>query len=221
LKQPNLKKFEIDNFRICIKMQRIIVCFVWSRAMGAKFRWTLAIFVVTPVALAAAPPADFYAVPMAACVPTGQSSSQSVLFNSAGEASFREGSSGEIILTCQIPQTLSKFKRLVVRYKDDGLQNSGSQVVAAFRRKTIIYGGLIADRDSTVETVVEINTNTFTSPLVSPQGYRDSQAYASGSQLSVSLDHRKYVYYVQVNMRRPSNATGPVTVAYIALDSQS
>src|SRR5829696_6046187 len=72
---------------------------------------------------------DFYGVNMVACVPTGQTSAQSVLFNSGGDASFRDGGFGEIILTCAIPNTLSRITKMTVRYKDDGVRGAGSQVV--------------------------------------------------------------------------------------------
>ena len=85
---------------------------------------------------------------MASCVPTGQTSAQSVLFNSAAEASFRDEGTGEIILTCPIPQTLSRITLMTVRYKDDGVPNAGSQVVTALRQKRYVFNGITEGVDS-------------------------------------------------------------------------
>ena len=34
---------------------------------------------------------------------------------------------------------------------------------------------------------------------------------------TLTFDHRKFFYYIQVNMRRPAGTSGPVTVAYVTL----
>jgi hypothetical protein len=85
-------------------------------AMGLKtiFAFTLAL---APGTLSAAALDNFYGVAMASCVPTGQTSAQSVLFNSAAEASFRDGGTGEIILTCPI---CSATIRIVAGDDQDG-----------------------------------------------------------------------------------------------------
>jgi hypothetical protein len=34
---------------------------------------------------------------------------------------------------------------------------------------------------------------------------------------TLTFDHRKFFYYLQVNMRRPAGTTDPLTVAYVTL----
>jgi hypothetical protein len=184
--------------------------------MGFKtiFALTLAL---APSTLSAAALDNFYGVAMASCVPTGQTSAESVLFNSAAEASFRDGGTGEIILTCPIPQTLSRISLMTVRYKDDGVLNAGSQVVTALRQKKYVFNGISEGVDSTPETIAEADTNTFVPPVVSPQGYRDFQKNVLTTNGTLNFDHRTFFYYIQVNMRRPAGTTGPVTVAYVTL----
>ena len=172
---------------------------------------------LAPGTLSAAALDDFYGVAMASCVPTGQTSAQSVLFNSAAEASFRDGGTGEIILTCPIPQTLSRISMMTVRYKDDGVLNAGSQVVTALRQKRYVFNGISEGVDSTPETIVETDSNAFVPPVVSPQGYRDHQKNVLTTNGTLTFDHRKFFYYIQVNMRRPAGTTGPLTVAYVTL----
>lgn len=186
--------------------------------MGLKtiFALTLALALAPGTTLSAAALDNFYGVAMASCVPTGQTSAQSVLFNSAAEASFRDGGTGEIILTCPIPQTLSQIRLVTVRYKDDGVLNAGSQVVTALRRKRYVFNGT-EGVDSTPETIVETDSNAFVPPVVSPQGYRDHQKNVLTTNGTLTFDHRTFFYYIQVNMRRPAGTTGPVTVAYVTL----
>lgn len=187
--------------------------------MRFKTTFALAMMLAPATALPAAGLSNFYGVSMAACVPTGQTSAASVLFNSAAEASFRDGAFGEIILTCPIPNTLSGVKSFIVRFKDDGTLGGGSQVVTALRRKsyTFNYISSSASTDSTTSTVAEADSNAFVSPVVSPQGYRDFQKFLLPSQGTYAFDHRKFFYYIQVNMRRPAGTAGPVTVAYVNL----
>jgi hypothetical protein len=185
--------------------------------MGLKtiFALTLALALAPGTTLSAAALDNFYGVAMASCVPTGQTSAQSVLFNSAAEASFRDGGTGEIILTCPIPQTLSQISLMTVRYKDDGVLNAGSQVVTALRQKRYVFNGTTEGVDSAPETIVEADSNAFVPPVVSPQGYRDLQTNVTNGTLT--FDHRNFFYYIQVNMRRPAGTTGPLTVAYVTL----
>jgi hypothetical protein len=172
---------------------------------------------LAPGTLSAAALDNFYGVAMASCVPTGQTSAQSVLFNSAAEASFRDGGTGETILTCPIPQTLSQISLMTVRYKDDGVLNTGSQVVTALRRKSYVFNGITEGVDSTTETIVEADSNAFVPPVVSPQGFRDFQKNVLTTNGTMTFDHRNFFYYIQVNMRRPAGTTSPVTVAYVTL----
>jgi len=160
---------------------------------------------------------NFYGVNMMACVPTGQTSAQSVLFNSGGDASFRDGAFGEIILTCAIPYTLSGIKLMTVRYKDDGVHGAGSQVVTALRQRRYVFNGISEGVDSNPSTIAETDSNAFVPPVVSPQGYRDHQRNVLPTNGTLTFDHRHFFYYIQVNMRRPAGTTGPVTVAYVTL----
>lgn len=187
--------------------------------MGLKiiFALTLPLALAPATTLSAAALDDFYGVAMASCVPTGQTSAQSVLFNSAAEASFRDGSTGEIILTCPIPQTLSRISKMTVRYKDDGVLNAGSQVVTALRQKRYVFNGITEGVDSAPETIAETDSNAFVPPVVSPQGYRDHQKNVLTTNGTLTFDHRKFFYYIQVNIRRPAGTTGPLTVAYVTL----
>jgi len=160
---------------------------------------------------------NFYGVNMVACVPTGQTSAQSVLFNSGGDASFRDGGFGEIILTCAIPNTLSRITKMTVRYKDDGVRGAGSQVVTALRQRRYVFNGISEGVDSAPSTIAETDSNAFVPPVVSPQGYRDHQKNVLPTNGTLTFDHRQFFYYIQVNMRRPAGTTGPVTVAYVTL----
>ena len=109
--------------------------------MRLKSIFALTLVLAPMTALSGAGLDNFYGVTMAACVPTGQTSAHSLLFNSAGEASFRDGGFGEIILTCPIPNTLARITRMTVRYKDDGGRAAGSQVVTALRQKRMSSTG--------------------------------------------------------------------------------
>jgi hypothetical protein len=177
----------------------------------------LTLTLASATTLSAAALEDFYGVAMASCVPTGQTSTQSVLFNSAAEASFRDGGAGEIILTCPIPPTLSRISKMTVRYKDDGVLNAGSQVVTALRQKKYVFNGITVGVDSVPETIASTDSNTFVPPVVSPQGYRDHQKNVLPTNGTLTFDHRKFFYYIQVNMRRPTGTTSPVIVAYVTL----
>jgi hypothetical protein len=185
--------------------------------MRFKTIFALTLMVAPVAAVSAAGLDNFYGVSMAACVPTGQTSSQSVLFNSAGEASFRDGGSGEIILTCPIPNTLTRISKMTVRYKDDGVPGAGSQVVTTLRQKRYAFNGVTGGVDSATSTIAEADSNAFVPPIISPQGYRDHQKNVLPTNGTLTFDHRKFFYYIQVNMRRPAGATGPVTVAYVTL----
>lgn len=180
--------------------------------MRLKTIFALTAVLAPATTLSAAGLDNFYGVNMAACVPTGQTSAQSLLFNSAGDASFRDGGFGEIILTCPIPNTLARITKMTVRYKDDGVRGAGSQVVTALRQKRYVYNAPGAGVDAAPSTIAEADSNAFVPPIVSPQGYRDHQ-----KDVAVTLNHRRFFYYIQVNMRRPAGTTGPVSVAYVTL----
>ncbi len=187
--------------------------------MRPKTMFALTIVLAPMATLSAAGLDNFYGVNMAACVPTGQSLAQSLLFNSAGDASFRDGGFGEIILTCPIPNTLTRITKMTVRYKDDGVRGAGSQVVTALRQKRYVFNGITGGVDAAPSTIAETDSNAFVPPVVSPQGYRDHQkgVHPTVANGVVTLNHRRNFYYLQVNMRRPVGTTGPVTVAYVTL----
>ena len=185
--------------------------------MGRKKLILAASLLLVPGSVGAAAPDNFYGVAPAACVQTGQTAAQSIVFNSAGEASFRDGASGEIILTCPVPSSLSHAKTITVRYKDDGLLRAGTRVVFALRRKSYVFNGVTGDRDSSAETISSVDSDLFASPIVSPQGYRDNQKNLTINNSDLTFDHRKFFYYIQINMTKPSNSAQPVTVAYVQL----
>lgn len=185
--------------------------------MRPKTIISLAAVLAPATTLSAAGLDTFYGVNMAACVPTGQTSAQSLLFNSAGDASFRDGGFGEIILTCPIPNTLTRISKMTVRYKDDGVRGAGSQVVTALRQKRYVFNGVTGGVDAAPSTIAEADSNAFVPPVVSPQGYRDHQKNVLPTNGVLTLNHRRFFYYIQVNMRRPAGTTGPVSVAYVTL----
>lgn len=185
--------------------------------MRLKTILALTVVLVPATTLSAAGLDTFYGVTMATCVPTGQTSAQSLLFNSAGDASFRDGGFGEIILTCPIPNTLTRITTMRVRYKDDGVRGAGSQVVTALRQKRNVVNGISEGVDSAPSTITEADSNAFIPPVVSPQGYRDHQKSVLTTPGALTLNHRRNFYYLQVNMRRPAGTTGPVAVAYVTL----
>jgi hypothetical protein len=171
-----------------------------------------------PITAASAAGLDtFFGVNAAACVPTGQTSAQSVLFNSAADASFRAGGFGEIILTCPIPNTLARITKMTVRYKDDGVRGAGSQVVVALRQKRYVFNGISSGVDSAPTTIAEADTNAFVPPVVSPQGYRDFQKNVGPNNGTLTFDHRRFFYYLQINMRLPQGSNAPVSVGSITL----
>jgi len=201
-----------------IHIKLVGACFPFrSVALRRKTLFALTAALALPTSLSAAGLDNFYGVNMAACVPAGQTSAQSVLFNSAGDAAFRDGGFGEIILTCAIPNTLSRITKMTVRYKDDGLRGAGSQVVTALRQKRYVFNGVSEGVDAAPSTIAEADSNTFVPPVVSPQGYRDFQKNVLSTNGTLIFDHRRFFYYIQVNMRRPAGTTGPVTVAYVTL----
>jgi hypothetical protein len=185
--------------------------------MNRKTIFAVGMMLATPASLSAAGLDNFYGVNMAACVPTGQTSAQSLLFNSAGDASFRDGAYGEIILTCPIPNTLARISKMTVRYKDDGVGGAGSQIITALRQKRYVYNEISSGVDAAPTTIAEADSNVFVPPIVSPQGYRDYQKNVLPTAGTLTFNHRQFFYYIQVNMRRPPGSTGPVSVAYVTL----
>jgi len=167
--------------------------------MRLKIAIALTMAVAPVTAVSAAGLDTFYGVNAAACVPTGQTSAQSMLFNSAADASFRAGGFGEIILTCPIPNTLARITKMTV---------------VALRQKRYVFNGISTGVDAAPSTISEADTNAFVPPIVSPQGYRDFQKNVGPT---LTFDHRRFFYYLQINMRLPQGSSGPVSVGSITL----
>ena len=126
----------------------------------------------------------------AACVPTGQTISGTGTFNSAGDAKFPAGRLGEIILTCQVSQAVRSANFLLVTYRDTDGPGSQVQLRAALRRKDLATGA-VADVPGAI-----FDSN---SQSASPGNLRRGAPIVSCGQ-GFTFDHRRFTYYVQVNM---------------------
>ena len=82
--------------------------------------------------------------------------------------------------------------------------------MTALRQKRYVFNGITERMNSAPETIAETDSNAFVPPVVSPQGYRDHQKNVSPTNGTLTFDHRKFFYYIQVNMRRPGGTTGPL-----------
>lgn len=136
-----------------------------------------------------------FAVVGAGCVPTGQTSSAAVHFNSAGDTGFAATKVGEIILTCPVPQTLLMASDLEVIYRDTDGRAGVARIRATLRQKdltTAIASNVgIASVDSNQHEAVAVTT------------YASMRAgIASGGCGDFTFDHARMAYYVQVNITR-------------------
>ena len=110
--------------------------------MGLKTIFALTLALAPGTTLSAAALDNFYGVAMASCVPTGQTSAQSVLFNSAAEASFRDGVQVDHPDLSHPANAQARISLMTVRSKDDGVLNAGSQVVTALEQKRYVFNGI-------------------------------------------------------------------------------
>lgn len=158
-----------------------------------------------------------YSVAAAACVPTGQTLSQGLVLNSAGEATFKDGGVGEIILICPVPSTLVKARYLNLKYKDDQVLNDGAGIVAALRKKRIdMRDQSGVSMNPVVETVASVDSDQVVPIHPSSQGYHDLTDFLLPSGKPLSFEHGRYFYYIQINMKR-HRPEMPVIVAFASL----
>lgn len=153
-----------------------------------------------PLALAAAPAwaqtyTSSWSMTGAACVPTGQTASGTGTFNSAGDSKFPAGKLGEIILTCQVPPTVRRANLMLVTYRDTDGQAQQVQLRAALRQKALETGA-VADVPG---AVFDSNTQP-----ASAANLRRGAPLVSCSQ-GFAFDHRRFTYYIQVNMTKRSS----------------
>ncbi len=161
-------------------------------AKNAKATWLTAVLMTaSPIAAAQ----SSYAIIGAGCVPTGQTSSAAVHFNSAGDTSFSSAKVGEIILTCPVPQTLLVASRLDVIYRDTDGRTGAARVLATLRQKDLITAAAsnvgIASVDSNQHDAVAVTTYA-----------RMGANIASGGCGDFTFDHARMAYYVQINITR-------------------
>jgi hypothetical protein len=150
-----------------------------------------------------------YAVVGAGCVPTGQTSSAAVHFNSAGDTGFAATKVGEIILTCPVPQTLLTARSLEVIYRDTDGRAGGARVRASLRQKELITA--VASNVG----IASVDSNQH--DAVATTAYAGMSAnIASGGCGDFTFDHDHMAYYVQVNITR-SKATDQALFASVRL----
>ena len=102
----------------------------------------LAVAVATWLGVAAADPSQSWTIAGASCVPVGQTSSAHLVFNSAGDAGFAAGTSGEIIVTCPVVATIELAHALSITYRDPDGSATGATITAALRRKHLTTGSM-------------------------------------------------------------------------------
>lgn len=139
----------------------------------------------------------------AGCVPTGQTSAQALNFNSAADVSFASGKTGEIILTCPVPDFIDSALAMTVVYRDSDAAGTLVNVQANLRKKDLLTGqasnaGALFNSDS--------------GPASGTTGYAVA-GVVLGNPCNGSVfhfDHNRYAYYVQINMKRSSTSQGAI-----------
>jgi hypothetical protein len=144
-----------------------------------------------------------WSVAGAGCVPTGQTSAQALNFNSAADVSFALGKTGEIILTCPVPDYIDSALSMTVVYRDSDAAGTLVTVQANLRKKDLLTG-----QASNAGALFNSNTG----PASGATGYAVAGTIL-GNPCNGSVfhfDHNRYAYYVQINMKRTNTAQGAI-----------
>ena len=139
----------------------------------------------------------------AGCIPTGQTTARSLIFNSAGDVSFATGKTGEIIVTCPVPDFIDSATGMSVVYRDSDGAGTSVNVQANLRKKDLTTG-------EASDAGAIFNSNT--GPISGPAGYAVAGAVL-GNPCNGNLfhfDHNRYAYYVQINMKRSNTTQGAI-----------
>lgn len=139
----------------------------------------------------------------AGCTPTGQTTAGSLIFNSAADLSFATGKTGEIIVTCPVPDFIDTAVGMSVVYRDSDGAGTLVNVQANLRKKDLFTG-----QASNAGAILNSNSG----PLSGTTGYA-AAAVLIGNPCNGSLfhfDHNRYAYYVQINMKRSNAAQGAI-----------
>lgn len=139
----------------------------------------------------------------AGCVPTGQTTANSLTFNSAADVSFASGKAGEIILTCPIPDFIDSALGMSIVYRDSDAAGTQVNVQANLRKKDLITG-----QASNAGALI----NSDSGPASGPTGYA-SLGVIIGNPCNGSVfrfNHNRYAYYVQINMKRSATTQSAI-----------
>lgn len=139
----------------------------------------------------------------AGCVPTGQTTAGSLIFNSAGDVSFAAGKTGEIIVTCPVPDFIDSAVGMTVLYRDSDGAGTLVNVQANLRKKDLLTG-----QASNAGALFNSNSG----PASGATGYAVAGVLL-GNPCNGSLfqfDHNRYAYYVQINMKRSNTTQGAI-----------
>lgn len=141
----------------------------------------------------------------AGCVPTGQTAAGTGTFNSAGDAGFPAGRTGEIIVTCPVPSSIAGALSMGVTYRDTDGRLNGVRLRATLRQK-ILETGAVSDVAGAT-----FDSNGF------PGGSANQRRFAViGSPCrGIRFDHDRFTYYIQVNMTRSAS---PQTVLLVSTE---
>jgi hypothetical protein len=174
VKMPNLRKSSV-------------ICFGLAAAVAALPGAALAV------------PQESWTIAGAACVPTGQTSNDHLVFNSAGDAGFAAGTTGEIILTCPVFSTIELAHALTITYRDTDGSGAEAVIFAALRRKDLRTGAA-----TTVGTTIDTNTG----PVV--ENYGTIGGILANCTSPHIFDFTNFAYYVQINIRRTTAEQMPL-----------
>lgn len=139
----------------------------------------------------------------AGCVPTGQTTAGSLIFNSAGDVSFATGKTGEIIVTCPVPDFIDSAVGMSVVYRDSDGADTLVNVQANLRKKDLSTG-----QASNAGAIF----NSDRGPASGATGYAVA-GVVLGNPCNGNLfhfDHNRYAYYVQINMKRSNTTQGAI-----------
>lgn len=159
---------------------------------------------LAPIEGRAQPPRS-WSLAGAGCVPAGQTAAAVGTFNSAGDSKFAALKTGEIILTCPVPSSLSGARFFGMTYRDP---DARTHVRAVLRQKEL-SNGAVSD-----VTWARLDSNSFPA---APSTVRVSAlAPQACNGTGFVFDHDRFTYYIQVNMRRTA-ASADVLLAWVDL----
>jgi hypothetical protein len=155
--------------------------------------------------------ASTWSIVGAGCVPTGQTTTGLLAFNSAGDASFASTKTGEIILTCPVPSYINSLTTISMLYRDSDGAGALVNVQANLRKKDLRTGAasdfLLAKLSSSVGPLSGVASYAVASDTVTSPS---SLCPGGGTVRPQPLDHTKFAYYVQINIKRSTVTQGAI-----------